>query len=461
MPGAPLPINPNAGSTTNPITSRFYRPPANATAPNNQQMMQAMGYWYGSQDVSVQQKMNYLATQRMRQAEAQQALMAAVDPVALQQRQELDQYVQMASNVSQYLPKPIAVATPALAWLSGRIAQSMGMVPSQPTAVSPEEMTNYLQTPESAMPGLIAGTQAEEERRQPGTKEITQAARIGYLEQSIGMRKAQVAGELYQFDPETGQFTYKPGRQMIGVPPGYVAAPALNRPAPNAPPEEWARYEQMLRQQIRKPMYSEADYVEEFNNLGTEGLIRFQKRLIAAGIYDENEPVRLGFIGEVEQTAMSQLMGQANINGITYDQALDSIIQARKEMDAAGGGGGGGGGRGGTFTNVTYSLTSIAQARQILASVLKTSIGRDPTEAEVNQFLRQLNAAEREAPVITTTTSTGQRSVSRTRPSTVDPQDMALDFAKRIGGGDEYMENRAMYYLNLIAQKYGYGFGQG
>lgn len=93
--------------------------------------------------------------------------------------------------------------------------------------------------------------------------------------------------------------------------------------------------------------------------------------------------------------------------------------------------------------------------------MLKSSIGRDPTDAEVNQFLRQLNTAEQASPVVTTTTTTGRQSVSRTTPSGVDPQEMALQFAREIGGGDEYRENRALYYFNLIAQKYGYGFGQG
>jgi hypothetical protein len=103
----------------------------------------------------------------------------------------------------------------------------------------------------------------------------------------------------------------------------------------------------------------------------------------------------------------------------------------------------------------------MADARRILTSVLQSTLGRIPTDSELSDFLSQLNAAEAKSPTTTVTTAAGNKSISRTTPSSVDASNMALTFAKKISGGGEYDENRAQYYLNLIAKRYGYGFGQG
>jgi hypothetical protein len=73
--------------------------------------------------------------------------------------------------------------------------------------------------------------------------------------------------------------------------------------------------------------------------------------------------------------------------------------------------------------------------------------------------MKMLHDAESNSPTRTVTSRSSGGSVSRTTPSNVDPANMALDFAKEIGGGDPYRERQASRYLDLIMNRGGLNIG--
>lgn len=255
------------------------------------------------------------------------------------------------------------------------------------------------------------------------------------------------------------------GRYYLGVTPGYVAAPAVPEPdRAGLTQEEQLEYEKALRRQVKPPLYQEKSVDNEFRSLGREGVWEFQKLLIKAGAYADDEPPIKGNIGLVEIESMRALMARANYNGTDYMTQLQMQVGAaeqrrREQAAAAAGGGGGGGGGSSTYTQVNYSVTSMAEARALLTSVLRNALGRFPTDDEVAEFVAVLNAAERKAPIttVTRTTSGGgaTRSVVQNTPSTVDPTALAEEFASDIEGGAEEYQYKADNYIAAFLQSLG------
>lgn len=467
MPGGLLPYVPG-GSTANPYTSGKTNAQG-TTSPTAPQMVSAIGYAdqmykdYGSMTMrqlqqiagtSSQPEMNYMQWMRQQNLLAQYRNPQMAQQQPGQAFQDVMQAGLLAAKTALWAMPGGGVPGPVMD-LIGKYGMGLVQQMQQPTAPPYQSVQEVANLPYTALPQNPNMPISDK----VGYGEGETFGSIDYLEKSYEARKAQVAKEAYQWNDATQEWKMIPGKEVLGMAPGTVSAFMPRRPDPGAPIEEWKAYEQQLRQTIHKPLYTRDVYQEEFNRLGTEGIKNFQKRMVAAGLYPENEPVILGVVKDFEQNSMIDLMSWGNANGLTYDQVLDELIKQRKQAQASGGGGGGG--AGGAYTQVTYSTTSLAQARQVLSAVLKNSIGRNPTEDEVTRFLRTLNAEERKSPTITTTTATGRTSVSRTSPTKVDPQQMALDFVKQIGGGGEFDENRALHYLNLIAKKYGYDYGQG
>jgi hypothetical protein len=465
MVGVPIPINPDQGSTTNPLTSRISGGPG-MISPNAPQMVKAIGYadqmfrtygntiLRGSQRTYLQNAPNYMDWMNTQSQFAGAPVAQSSNPAGIDPNSFLGRNTDLARGFLEQAK----TLFPGMTWLANTGLTALGP-PAQVGTPSPDALEQTTNLPATAQPSEYAPiTGSAAARLGAGKEDRSIFASIDALERSYEARYANVAREVYSFREDKNQFEMIPGRQVIGMEPGRLVARMGNRPEPGAPLEEWKQYEQQLRTAIRKPLYTLQEYTQEFNKLGDKGIRDFQKRLVAAGVYSESEPVILGMIGDTETSAMSRLMNMANNNGMTYEQVLDELITSRKQAQAAGTGGGGGGGMN---TQVTYSTTSVAQARQILGAVLQQSIGRNPTDQELSQFLKMLNAEEAKSPTITTSTMAGSTQTYRTTPTKVDPNNVALQFAKQLGDGDEYRENRAMYYLNLIAKKYGYGYGQG
>lgn len=292
---------------------------------------------------------------------------------------------------------------------------------------------------------------------------------VASLEQSYAKRRYDAAVRMWGEpvkDPRTGELDWsQSGREYLGMAPGEIASPTLQAPAEDAPYKDWVKYRDRLKAQqstLNRQPYTEASVKEAFYSMGTKGIKDLQRTFLAAGLYDENDVVALGNIGEKELSFMTDLMTRANINGTTWEEQFAIFQQAAAEQKArGGGGGGGGGGAGGTsvYTQVQYNQTSMAQGRALLISVLKDALGRYPTDDEVARFIDMLNKAERKSPTTTVTRTTKEgkntRSVVQTTPSEVDTQAMAEEFAQSIGGGAPYEANMADRYIGALLNSMG------
>lgn len=321
------------------------------------------------------------------------------------------------------------------------------------------------------------------------TKQLTSPTiydEIVMLENSYEARKARAAveawgrpRELTYYDAESGQVVFGGwdwsytgegadgwGRpvEYLGLERGQVAAPQPTPPPEGAPYSEVAAYRDQLKQSIRKPLYRPESVMDTLYAMGPDGVKQLQKQALRAQWYDTNDVVKFGVIGEKEISWMTDLMSLANINGTTWEEMFSQEIQGSLEAAArasASGGYGGGGGGGGTtvYKQIQYTQTSVAQARTLLVGILRDALGREPTDSEVSKFVAILNKAESKSPTRTVTkTTTGgdmTRAVSRTTPSTVDPEALAQEFAQSIRGGAPYEANAQARYLSALLESLG------
>lgn len=74
----------------------------------------------------------------------------------------------------------------------------------------------------------------------------------------------------------------------------------------------------------------------------------------------------------------------------------------------------------------SVELSSSTQAWDLLRKMLRSELGRNPSESEVDSYQAALNAAQTRAPVLTDTSSTtdaaGNRTVNQTRSGGLDPE---------------------------------------
>jgi hypothetical protein len=84
------------------------------------------------------------------------------------------------------------------------------------------------------------------------------------------------------------------------------------------------------------------------------------------------------------------------------------------------------------------NLSTPEEARSVTRQVLSQMLGRGPSESEIDDYLAQVNAAQRAKPTITTTryNAAGDRSSSTTSGG-VNPQAFAEDFVHRELGDEE------------------------
>lgn len=229
---------------------------------------------------------------------------------------------------------------------------------------------------------------------------------------------------------------------------GYVPYTRPTPPAANAPEEKWAEYTKAMQGAIKPPMYTNGAQYTAFQNMDTASVKAWQQRAMNAGLYSKNDMVVPGVPSKTDYDIMAKMMGQGNLMGDSWENMMAVNAQGKK----------GGAGASSTSTQISYSQTSIASGRSLLQKTLGDAIGRNPTDIELKRYMKMLHDAESNSPTRTVTTSGGGTSVSRTTPTDVDPNDMALQFAKEIGGGDPYRERQASHYLDLIVNRAGVNY---
>lgn len=267
-------------------------------------------------------------------------------------------------------------------------------------------------------------------------------------------------------NPFTGEVinTYDTTTQKyLGIPVeaqrfGHVAYTAPARPADNAPEAAWQNYNMQTQRAIRPPLYQVGSQYQTFENMDQNKIRQYQQAFSQAGLYPKGVYHIPGRASTYDYQIMESLMGEANMSGLSWEDVLKVRAGAK-----AGKFGGGGGTTSSTSTQISYTQTSIANGRALLKQTLGNAIGRAPSDAELTRYMKMVHDAESNSPTRTVTTSTrsagGSTSVSRTTPSNVDTADMALDFAKQVGGGDPYRERQASHYLDLIMNRGGVGSG--
>lgn len=235
-------------------------------------------------------------------------------------------------------------------------------------------------------------------------------------------------------------------------------------PAPDADITEWRKFLNSMDTAFTAPKYMPESVYNVLQWMPVQDRVQMQKKFLAAGLYETNDPIKFGRISPEDNAIMTGLMSMANQQGLTWEQVLDEsimIADKARAMAASSGGGGGGGGGGATTTykQIQYNQTSVAQARSLLIGVLTEALGRYPTDKEVEEFLAIVNKKEKKSPskTVTQTTTMGDttRAVTRMTPSTVDVQDLAEEFARGIGGGAEFEENAVDRYLNALLNSLG------
>jgi hypothetical protein len=239
---------------------------------------------------------------------------------------------------------------------------------------------------------------------------------------------------------------------------GYVAGRPVAAPGPDATDEERAKYrDYMQRRAIVAPKYRINDDLYVTQNMTTDQQKSMQKAFKAAGLYEADDLIEFGKMGEKDKEILRNVMGFANQQGLTVPEALQVIRKHKERLEAQKNAAGGGGGGSGPITRqvqITYNQTSLAQGRGTLASVLSTALGRPPTDQELAQYMQMLNRAENKSPTRTVTnyvrSGSSQTSTSRTNPSDVDPEAMAREFATQINGGEEFFDMQANSYLDSL-----------
>lgn len=273
----------------------------------------------------------------------------------------------------------------------------------------------------------------------------------------------------YKIDEETGARLGGRPVAYLGMSPergeeNLLAVNLRRIPAPDADITEWRKFLNSLDTAFTAPKYMPESVYNVLQWMPVQDRVQMQKKFLAAGLYETNDPIKFGRISPEDNAIMTGLMSMANQQGLTWEQVLDEsimIADKARAMASSGGGGGGGGGGGATTTykQIQYTQTSVAQARALLIGVLTEALGRYPTDKEVEEFLAIVNKKEKKSPskTVTQTTTMGDttRAVTRMTPSTVDVQDLAEEFARSIGGGSEFEENAVDRYLNALLNSLG------
>lgn len=189
---------------------------------------------------------------------------------------------------------------------------------------------------------------------------------------------------------------------------------------------------------------------------GLYGAPRNQIYSVQGGLYSLGYLTKFvpGVYDQHTRDALERAMADANRNGMSLEQMLNSQRSSGSQFGGGGSGGGGGGG-GGTTVQRSISLTSREGAMSVLQGALANELGRQPTPKELTDFTKALNAKEQANPTVTTTTVSGKNVSQTTKQGNVDPNVTATDFAKQTPRAAERNKFQDSQYLDVISQMLG------
>jgi hypothetical protein len=210
-----------------------------------------------------------------------------------------------------------------------------------------------------------------------------------------------------------------------------------------------------LRPILAAPIYKPGDQVSipMAKNWNKDKIREIQERMAIAGVLPGDTASQRGTWGRGEVMGAQSVMEYANLHGWDFEKALSALSSDALARDGAGLSGASsssGSGYSGPLstTSVDYSLSSLDQAKAALAGIMSQQIGRTAQPDEVKRFLAQLNAAERKAPMTTTSTrnKSGSWSSSTRRDKTIDPQAEAERFVASQNKSEVQDYGEVQYY---------------
>jgi hypothetical protein len=188
---------------------------------------------------------------------------------------------------------------------------------------------------------------------------------------------------------------------------------------------------------------------------------RLQVKLLERGFFSTQGQIAYnpGQMDGFTREAIELAMRVANEDGRTLEELLAAPSRYNADGSAYGSGGGGGGGGPRTIKDVQriFDITSLDRGSATLRQIMARELGRQPTAAEIKNYVAQLNARERANPDIVTTTSTRNASGSYTTSTQIregkrpEPEEQAIGYTKAGEVGKERQEfQEARYYEELV-----------
>lgn len=155
------------------------------------------------------------------------------------------------------------------------------------------------------------------------------------------------------------------------------------------------------------PEYQTWQINSTLQSMSAPELARFREKAKAAGLYrDDAYLPQSEDVYPADVEVMSMLMTEANITSFdSWEAVLEQRIQ--NPSGELGDGTESGTGYEGPTTqrDIVYNETSIDAGRSILRNLMRSMIGREPSDSEVSQYVSYLNRKERNNPQIVETVS--------------------------------------------------------
>jgi hypothetical protein len=274
------------------------------------------------------------------------------------------------------------------------------------------------------------------------------------LEEWEAEEAAKMAGKrpvgMYTTDPETGEVILDPS--FLAVQPDYLKYQGKEGTFWKSP--------------FQSPEFNERDVWRYGATRATDPkwLAEWRGKAVRAGLIDDDAFLTDQW-GDADYRAMSILVAEVNTSVYTDPMdLLNSQISSgygnpvlSDSTYSSGGGGGGGGGKGDTLTQQVFSKTGIEDGRAILRQQMRNLLGRAPTDAEVSQYVASLNAVEAVTPQITTVTSSGSTTTTKTVANAPNP-DEVLRRSVETGNKAENENYEGSQYYDVIQDLIGGAF---
>lgn len=149
--------------------------------------------------------------------------------------------------------------------------------------------------------------------------------------------------------------------------------------------------------QERRAIYQitpQSVYNIRYNDKWTKEQENIVKGILVVGGYMSQKDNIPNIWNEASTKGFLDLLGDANNNGLTYNDMFREIM-TRPE----------GQGKGGPSVTRTFSVSDPATARKVVTTTMNAVLGRDATKDEMEAFSKALRSYERGTPSVTTTTA--------------------------------------------------------